>query len=99
MLKAGVNCLVCKSLEKLPNNRVFLVELLECPGLLWLGHVKADFDLCRHVRNSIPMIATVEMVNPHQIAVHCQQVGYAGPLGFSAPFPGFSAPVLSRLAA
>ena len=45
------------------------------------------------------MIATVEMVNPHQIAVHCQQVGYAGGFGFSAPFTGFSAPVLSRLAA
>ena len=45
MLKPGVNCLVCKSLEKLPNDRVFIVELLECLGLLWLGHVKADFDL------------------------------------------------------
>ena len=77
MLKAGVNSLPRKTLEQLPNNRVFLVKFLECPRVFRLGG-KTDFKLCNHVKIKKPMIAIVEMVNPHQIAVHFQHVGYAG---------------------
>jgi hypothetical protein len=31
--------------------------------------------LCNHVKIKRPMIAIVEMVKPHQIAVHFQHVG------------------------
>ena len=73
MLKAGVNSLPRESLEQLPNNWVFLVKFLECPRVFRRG--KVDFKLCNHVKIKRPMIAIVEMVKPHQIAVHFQHVG------------------------
>ena len=74
MLKAGAYCLPRKTLEQLPNNRVFLVKFLECPRVFRLGG-KTDFKLCNHVKIKMPMIAIVETVNPQKIAVHFQHVG------------------------
>jgi hypothetical protein len=45
------------------------------------------------------MIATVEMVNPHQIAVHFQHVGYAGGRIVAGEMSGVATPCALSLAA